>query len=487
MAVAHGAACYGWVRRGGGERIKAGLPRAYYIGVDPAAPVNANALCLAPAGLEEGLDLEIENRDFELRIRQPVEFPIFSSSIRTMDRPSDLVAPNPEELKALPPIRTVLRSGKKGGAADAVQVRLHTRLTEIGVLEVWCAECKGNRTWRLQFDIRSATQTDLVAHTGLAEQAGFLDKAVVDACCDIVRQAFGAEGDIAPEQVVKQVEQSAGIERNEWPPSLLRELWDQLFELRQARSKSVQVEARWLNLLGFCLRPGYGFAVDDWRVAQTWRLVHEKLAFPRNEQCRAEWWILWRRIGGGLTAGQQQAIASPLISSIKAAAGGKKGLKAGSHERSEIWRFLASLEWLAPDTREFLGNVAMNEIARHGVGAMGKAAVWAVARLGARTPSYGPLNTLASTKVVSRWLEQLVKLPVSPDVAFACMQLARRTDDRFRDIDPELTRKVLAAFDQWGAPERYARLVETGGALDDEERQRLFGESLPPGLRMVES
>ena len=61
---------------------------------------------------------------------------------------------------------------------------------------------------------------------------------------------------------------------------------------------------RWLNLAGFCLRPGYGLAVDDWRVAQMWRLFPREVVHDRNELVRAEWWILWRRVAGGLSAGE---------------------------------------------------------------------------------------------------------------------------------------------------------------------------------------
>ena len=66
-------------------------------------------------------------------------------------------------MTALPPIRTALktRSRRERGT---VAVRLHGKLTEIGTLELWCSEVGGERTWRLQFDVRSATQTDVAAH-----------------------------------------------------------------------------------------------------------------------------------------------------------------------------------------------------------------------------------------------------------------------------------------------------------------------------------
>ena len=92
--------------------------------------------------------------------------------------------------------------------------------------------------------------------------------------------------------------------------------------------------------------------MDDWRVAETWRLVQGKLVHP-TAACRMEGWILWRRIGGGLLAGQQQALAEPLLGPIRGLhrllVGGKgRGgdFSFQPHETAEIWRLLGSLELL---------------------------------------------------------------------------------------------------------------------------------------------
>ena len=106
------------------------------------------------------------------------------------------------------------------------------------------------------------------------------------------------------------------MNRNAWPTSLCRRIWEALDGSRAGRRRSQVHEARWLNLLGFALRPGYGLAVDDWRVAETWRIVQGKLVHP-TAACRVEGWILWRRIAGGLAAGQQQALAEPLLGPIR--------------------------------------------------------------------------------------------------------------------------------------------------------------------------
>jgi hypothetical protein len=135
--------------------------------------------------------------------------------------------------------------------------------------------------------------------------------------------------------------------------------WETLHELEPARRLSPEHEARWLSLAGFALRPGYGLAVDDWRVGQTWKLAAQGLAFPKHEQNRAEWWVLWRRLAGGLTAGQQAAVADPLVADwrtyVRKQGVGVRGRQAafqfGPAESAEVWRLLGSLELLRPATK----------------------------------------------------------------------------------------------------------------------------------------
>ena len=113
-------------------------------------------------------------------ISEPVEFPLFVSSIRLADRPGEMIPIDREQMTALPPIRTALRTRRKSERGH-VPVHLHARLTEIGTLELWCSEIAGDRRWRLQFDVRSATQTDLEAGRTAGERQGVLDEAAWDA------------------------------------------------------------------------------------------------------------------------------------------------------------------------------------------------------------------------------------------------------------------------------------------------------------------
>lgn len=502
LAVSRGAAYYGMVRRGRGVRITGGLAHSYYIGVDTAAetqPFIPRAICLLPAGIEEGQDVDLQ-RTFNLLIRQPVEFPLFFSATRTTDKPGQLVEIDPEQLTALPPIRTVLQSGKKT-AADTVTVQLHARLTEIGTLELWAQEANGDRQWKLHFDVRSATRAEVQRHTGAAELEGFVDESINTPAREVIKQSFSPlphsptspSTAPTPASLVKRLELLTGASRTDWPSSLLRSFWEALIEVQDGRKLSLDHEARWLGLTGYCLRPGYGLAVDDWRVAQTWRLFPQKLFFPRNELCRAEWWILWRRLAGGLSAGQQTTLAEPLLAAIKSrlrAAGPISQPKTspfqyGPHESAEVWRLLGSLELLKLATKQELGNLILDLLPREKTAAVANAAWFAAGRIASRVPVYAGLDALVPAEFADRLVHRMLALdPPDPQALFALVQATRRTDDRYRDV-PEVTRRdVIAHLESKNAPAHYLDLVRTGGHLEADEQKLTFGESLPRGLRI---
>ncbi len=480
LAVARGAVRFGLARRGVGARIGGGLARAYYLGVQDHAG-QPRAMCLAPAGLEAGTEVALAGHTFTLRVRQPAEFPLSVSSTRTGDRPGDVIDPDPTQLTTLPPLRTALRAkpGPEGG--DTVPVTLHARLSEIGTLEVWCAEAGGRgREWRLPFDVRAAAPG---APGAPGAPTVIVEEETIRQGRAMIRAAFTTGDAGTVESLVKRLETVLGAGRWEWPPSLLRAFWEETLDAEPSRARSPTHEARWLNLLGFCLRPGYGYAVDDWRAGQTWRLFERKITHGRNELCRAEWWILWRRIAGGLSGGQQRALAAPILAEWR-----KVHARVGSHEAAETWRLLGSLEWLDAAAKSELGGVALAwlaEVDGRGSGPA-RALVWALGRLGARVPLYGPLNTLPPAGSVEPWLDRLMaaRSAADEDTAFAAVQMARRTGDRFRDVSAETRARVVAWLEDAPAPAHLVELVRTGGELQARERNEAFGERLPYGLQL---
>ncbi len=488
LAVARGAAYFGMVRRGEGVRIAADLARAYYIGVESDPPA---AVCLVPGSAQPGDAFHLTDRVWELLISQPAEFPLLTSSTRLTDAPGEVHEVDPLHMTPLPPIRTVLRV-QRSKRAETARVHLHARLTEIGTMELWCSEADGDRTWRLQFDIRAATQTDMEATVGVGAHAGVWDEASWSPCYACVADTFGPHGKEDPQGLVKQLAIRLAMERQQWPPSLLRRLWETLMEFADGRRRSAMHETRWLNLLGFSLRPGYGCAVDDWRVSETWRTVHGRL-FHHAPACRTESLVLWRRVAGGLTAGQQRALADPLVAAIRAlqqrfATGKSKSAEPALaiQESTEVWRLLGSLELLTSETKSQLGNNIVALMSHPKLQTVRPAMVWALGRIGSRTLAYGPLNEMVSLETVATWLEALLMAnPTDSTTDLAVMLMARKTGDRYRDLPEDLRARCLAWFAHHSVPAHYIQLVDQVGQLDSEEADRVFGEALPKGLRLL--
>ena len=492
LAVARGAAYFGMVRRGVGIRIVAGLARTYYVGIEQADGSRA-ALCLVAAGTESAAAPVVIERTFRVRTSEPVEFPILVSGSRLTDQPGQIIPFDAEQLSSLPPIRTVLTTHRRGDVAE-VDARLSATLTEIGTLELWCEQVDGSRRWQLQFDVRSATETDRVAHAGTAERSGIVDQELIASAVEVLRSVFGVNSTVRPDDAMTQLSEVIGQPRSDWPPSLLRALWSELLDLSDSRRRSPQHEARWLNLVGFCLRPGFGMAADDWRVEETWKATNGRLIHG-TPACLAELRTLCRRISGGFSAGRQNQIATTVLPAIRqrfrqAQSGRGKAAPyaSGNHEAAEIWRMLGSLELLDQTVRLELGDMIIELMNRAAFEPVRNALIWCLGRIGGRVPVHGPLNLVMPAGRISGWIDTLFRTSDLHQsvVQLALMQLSRKTGDRFRDIDDSLRDRLLAGLSKANASQHYLELISEGGALRDEETGLILGESLPAGLRLAE-
>jgi hypothetical protein len=160
LAVARGAAYYALVRRGKGVRIRGGTARAYYIGIETAQPAipglaaPLKALCVAPFGMEEGTEADIPQQEFGLIVGEEVEFRFLGSSVRREDKPGVLIEDWEGPIEELAPVRVTLDG--KANAGRLVPVHLHSKVTEVGQLEIWCQSRDGKERWKLEFNVRGS-------------------------------------------------------------------------------------------------------------------------------------------------------------------------------------------------------------------------------------------------------------------------------------------------------------------------------------------
>jgi hypothetical protein len=166
FAVARGAAYYGWTKQRGGVRIRGGTARAYYVGIEtagpavPGAPRPLQALCVVPIGMEEGTETDVPSGEIGLVVGEPAQFRFFSSSVRKQDRPGTLLTQwSPEELVETAPLETMLVRDESI-QEPYVPVRFHARITELGMLELWCVSTQSDRRWKLEFSVREEGEPD---------------------------------------------------------------------------------------------------------------------------------------------------------------------------------------------------------------------------------------------------------------------------------------------------------------------------------------
>lgn len=156
LSVARGAAYYGLVRRGRGVRIRGGTARAYYIGVETAVPAvpgmarPMKALCVAPFGMEEGTEVDMPGQEFGLVTGEQVAFRFLGSSVRREDTAGTVVEEWEPDIEELSPVSATL----EGQPGRVVPVHLHTKVTEVGQLEVWCQSRDGKERWKLEYNVR---------------------------------------------------------------------------------------------------------------------------------------------------------------------------------------------------------------------------------------------------------------------------------------------------------------------------------------------
>jgi hypothetical protein len=269
------------------------------------------------------------------------------------------------------------------------------------------------------------------------------------------------------------------LPREQWPLRLLRHLADRLLDQIAVLNQSPEHAARWMNLLGFCLRPGFGDALDAERLKRLWKLQNAGPPFSNQPQVQIEWWVLWRRVAGGLTPGQQRQLSQEWGRVLQP----KKGVKArlSAQHKLEIWMAMANLERLYVKDKIQWGRLMLDQLSP---GQARPQHLWSLARLGARELLYGSNDRVIPPEEAARWIEALLARtwPHPKALAAALAQLARKTGDRTRDVSQAVQSRVLAWMTSHPDLTGQRRYLEEVVPIAQQEEQALFGESLPVGL-----
>ncbi|HZZ13584.1 MAG TPA: Hsp70 family protein [Paraburkholderia sp.] len=485
VAVARGAVAYALARTGAAPRIGGGSPRSYFLVLEDTADAQPGerGICLLPRGTEEGREILIEDRTFALRLGHPVRFHLVSSSADTVYRAGELADLAGGDFVRLPPIATIVQPRGTSGTSETA-VRIATSLTEVGTLEVHCIERDNPaQRWLLEFQLRRED-----AQVNLSGDAAPTRHPSLDNAIDLIDQCFGSPAQkVDPKQVKRlrsQLEQLLGS-RDTWNSALLRELFGALWERARRRRRSADHERAWLNLAGYCVRPGFGYPLDEWRVEQLWSLFDDGIQYVQDSQVWSEWWTLWRRAAGGLDENAQLRVLDAM-DYLQTAAQSRHKLpfdvaKTGI---ADMVRLSASLERIPVERKIALGESVLARLKKPAENAQ---AWWAVGRIGARRPFYGSAHSVVPPELAGTWLGAILALDwkkIDP-AAFAAVQIARMTGDRSRDVPDDLRHQVVRKLEAGNAPRAWLTMVSEVVELDNADEGRVFGESLPAGLKLI--
>jgi molecular chaperone DnaK (HSP70) len=507
LAVARGAVAYGLALRGLGRKIGGGSSRGYFVGLASEPGAAPRAICLMPRGTEAGEHVVARERVLALTVGRSARFDVFASTgsaTEAPSRPGDVVVVD-EDFVALPKIATAIP-----GRAGEVHVQLEGELTEVGTLALGLVEVDAPATgvpprhWRLEFELRGSEREAVPA--SLSEAPPPVSRAFerrLEEARGKIERVFGKprrrDGDVASDhdavdpreakQLMRELERILG-ERSTWPTAIVRPLFDFVRPMAAARKRSVDHERAFWSLAGFLLRPGFGDPLDEGRAAAIAPLFGQGLAFPKEAQNWRAWWVAWRRVAGGLDEPTQLAIRDLLDPFLayeepgSARAPRKKPKNVRAEPFDEVLLLASSLERVPAARRVELGAWILERTwTNHDPQLYA-----ALGRLGARVPAYASAHHVVSSRTAGSWLAHLLRADWAaiPTAAWATVQLARRTGDRARDVDPKLAEEVAVRLERAGARPEWTRMVREVVALDEAQRREMFGEALPSGLRLVE-
>ena len=410
-------------------------------------------------------------------------------------------------------------------------MQLAASLTEVGTLALHCVSLADPaQRWQLEFDLRHADSATAAPETGggpdgAASASGNSPPASrMRQAIDKIERIFGT-GQPATAKDVRQLraqlEQILGSKEN-WATPELRQLFDALWERARTRRRSAEHERVWLNLAGYCLRPGFGDPLDGWRVQQLWPQFAAGVQHSKDKQACAEWWTLWRRVAGGLDTAQQLRLLDDFAFNLQ---DNRDGLDAdgappvkGSDD--DMLRLGAALERIPADYKAEIGawllarlhtapaaaatsatsataaKAATPSAAASATALKQRAAqetardsltLWTLGRIGARQPVHGSPHDVVPAETAAAWVESLLALDWKrlEAAAFAAVSLARVTGDRARDLPLALREQVMARLAASHAPPAWIAMVREKVELDEATARRVLGESLPPGLKLI--
>lgn len=475
FSVAKGAAYFALAQQGRGVKIKAGAPRSLYVEV--ATQESSKWLCICPKGQEFGTELAIDKR-FLLKPNTKVSFRLACSSTLSQHMHGELLDFDEQFMDKLEPMVSFLKYGKSSSSDKVIPVELRLELCHTGAILLSIHSKISEHSWQLSFDF---TQKSEATTSGQAKEVHeLLDSKQSQELQEKIEEVF-KNISIKDFAFFKEIELFLEKKKQNWSLPLLRLMFDQVAKLIDNHPpKSDLSTERYLNILGFLLRPGEGFALDEQRVKWLWRFLLPKLNLKMKANVEAQKWILVRRISSALSRGQQRQLSSELYKQIYDKK--KQRLVIPKRETylfAEQLRAFSSLERAEKTMKENVAQGILEEVFSSPKSFL----FWSLTRICSRRLVYADLTDVVSAKNAEAYLKQLLsKAPNEwkDDINYLMLLklVSEQVDYEPLNIDKALFEELKQLTDG------NSKLFNSGDPTVDAAKHSswIAGDELPPGL-----
>ncbi|MBN1981482.1 MAG: Hsp70 family protein [Chitinivibrionales bacterium] len=496
-AVAKGAAVFGSnLVANRGHAIKGGAPHGYYLEIAARQKNDTPYLLnILPHRTAYESIQRIKNIDLKVLANQAVEFRLFYSSHRKNDHAGQLLRFSQTDFLELPPLQTFIRYHTKKDQLQSVElpIIIEAKLNSIGLLQVSLVnatsgnskqtENKENKRWDLEFNLRAA-------HSQASR--GFSRKLVDTNNQKEYEQTDGGEksdivsGEIAAQitalfskpfnqSLLKEVEQLLEVKKSSWNKNWLRQFWELFSHTMTKRQTGEDYEAAWFNAAGFFLRPGYGVNLDEQRIQYLWNVTNLGISHPKSKGVREQYFIMWRRVAGGLDSQQQKALYNEILFL----------LKSHTKQAQEAFRMVCSFEQLPLKQKKELFSILLDGVSLHKEKYCDYY-LWGLGRLLSRIPLYSTEEHIMPPDFVAECFNVFKSLDWTKPNLISCgnlfSQASRMTKQRALDISPDLRDAVIEKMRLSKSKEKLIKPVADYVKVEYDDLALLFGESLPSGI-----
>lgn len=479
LAVSRGAVLRACLLASNANLIRNVYPRSLFLKVVVDSQVKL--LCLASRGQKLSEAVSICDLGLKAKLNRRVRFELYSDNSDFGSKLGEVYSYR-EHLHKLAPLEAFLKAAKSNAKEVAVDLRVNIASTGLLQLEL-IAKQPEIGLWKLEF------HTDLdnssIIHGSDSDQADPAKSFSFDYSCGLESILAPYFGKSKQTQVPKmrtltyEFEQLFKLSKSQWSLHQLRASVDSLLLVGSKRARSIDHELSWLHHVGFGLRPGFGSDFDYDRCQQLWKIWLHGPSDKEQVKLIDQWWLMWRRVSGGLSGEQQNQIYDKLRPAL---------LKSDKALTREALLCLASLERLEMNRKLQLVRILIDQL-ESGDRNFIDAKLWGLARLLSRQLLYGSADKLISASWVEQSLARLMNLSLPAKynraLAFVFSQGARLINEREFDLSMSFRKKVIQTLVKLGAEANQLLVVESYQEADLETMGRLFGEELPIGLSLV--